>query len=174
MIRVVEMKNITKIFSLLLVGFSANVFAQATVAASIATNIVTPIGITKSDDMVFGNISTNGSTGTILVGTDGTRTPTGGVTLPAVTGSPKAASFIVTGAGNYTYSISLPGSPITLAGNTAGVTVDAFVSNPGPSGKLTAAGTQTVYVGATLNLPASTVVGSYMNASGLSVTVNYN
>ncbi|MGD1046837.1 MAG: DUF4402 domain-containing protein, partial [Bacteroidota bacterium] len=138
------MKNITKIFSLLLVGFSANVFAQATVAASIATNIVT------------------------LVGTDGTRTPTGGVTLPAVTGSPKAASFIVTGAGNYTYSISLPGSPITLAGNTAGVTVDAFVSNPGPSGKLTAAGTQTVYVGATLNLPASTVAGSYMNASGLS------
>jgi len=167
------MKNITK-FALFMIGFSTYTFAQATAAASIGVNIVTPISITKSEDMVFGNISTNGSTGTILVGTEGTRTPTGGVTLPAANGSPTAASFIVTGSGNYTYSISLPGSPIILSGTTEGVTVGTFVSNPASTGKLTAAGTQTVYVGATLNLPASTVAGSYANASGLRITVNYN
>jgi hypothetical protein len=168
------MKNLTKYFALLMVGFSTNMIAQATATASIAVNIVTPIGIAKADDMVFGNIATNGSTGTILVDLDGTRTPSGGVSLPAASGSPKAASFVVTGAGNYTYGISLPTSPITLSGATAGVTVATFVSNLASTGKLAAAGTQTVFVGATLNLPASVAAGSYTNASGLSITVNYN
>lgn len=169
------MKNITKslAITILLFGFLVDVFAQATATASTTATIVTPIGITKSVDMVFGNIATNGAVGTVILATDGTRTPTGGVTLPAAAGSPTAASFVVTGSGSYTYTISLPGSPITLTGTTAGVTVGTFTSNPTPTGTLTA-GTQTIYVGATLNLPVSTVAGSYTNAAGLSVTVNYN
>jgi Domain of unknown function (DUF4402) len=168
------MKNITKLFTLIMVGFSTYTFAQATATASIGVNIVTPISITKSEDMVFGNIASNGSTGTILISTDGSRTPTGDITLPVAAGSPKAASFVVTGSGNYTYSISCPGSPIMLTGATEGVTVGTFVSNPASTGKLAAAGIQTVSVGATLSLPASTVAGSYINVSGLRITVNYN
>jgi len=167
------MKNRTKYFALLLVGFSANAFAQATAAASTTVTIVTPIGITKSVDMVFGNITTAPSPGTVVLGTDGIRTPNGGVTLPASTGTVTAASFAVTGTGSYTYTISLPASPIALSGTTEGVTVGAFVSNPAPTGTLSA-GAQTVNVGATLIIPASTAADTYKNTSGLRVTVNYN
>jgi hypothetical protein len=167
------MKNITKYFALLMVGFSANTFAQAIATASTTVTIVTPIGITKSVDMVFGNIATTTASGTVVLGTDGVRTPNGGVTLPASTGTVTAASFAVTGSGSYTYTISLPGSPIALNGTTEGVTVGAFVSNPAPTGMLSA-GTQTVNVGATLIIPASTAADTYKNTSDLRVTVNYN
>ena len=167
------MKNITNYFALLLIGFSAKAFAQANATASTTVTIVTPIGITKSVDMVFGNIATTTASGTVVLGTDGTRTPNGGVTLPASTGTVTAASFAVTGSGSYTYTISLPSSPIALSGTTEGVTVGAFVSNPAPTGTLST-GAQTVNVGATLNIPTSTVADTYKNTSGLHVTVNYN
>ena len=173
MIGVSEMKDMTKYFALLLIGFPANAFAQSTAAASTTVTIVTPIGITKSVDMVFGNIATTTASGTVVLGTDGTRTPIGGVTLPATAGTVTAASFAVTGSGTYTYTITLPASPITLVGTTAGVTVGTFVSNPAATGALTA-GAQTVNVGATLNIPASTAADTYKNTSGLHVTVNYN
>jgi hypothetical protein len=53
------------------------------------------------------------------------------------------------------------------------VTVGAFVSNPAPTGTLNA-GAQTVNVGGTLIIPASTAADTYKNTSGLRVTVNYN
>ena len=161
------------LLAIIMLGSYAQTVAQSTATASTTATIVTPISIAKTVDMVFGNIATNGAVGTVTLLTDGSRTSTGGVTLPATTGSPTAAAFVVTGSGSFTYSISLPGSAITLAGTTAGVTVGTFTSNPTPTGTLTA-GTQTIYVGATLNLPVSTVAGSYTNAAGLSVTVNYN
>jgi hypothetical protein len=168
------MKNIIKYFALFMIGFTANTFAQATATASVSVNIVTPIGITKAVDMNFGNIATGiTSEGTAVLSTDGSRLTTGGVTVPPTSGSPTAASFIVTGTGSYTYTISLPGSPITLNGSTEGVTVGAFVSNPAAIGSLSS-GTQTINVGGTLNVPRSTIAGPYTNVSGLKVTVNYN
>ena len=167
------MKSMTKYFALLLIGFPVNACAQTSATASTTVTIVTPIGITKSVDMVFGNIATTTASGTVVLGTDGTRTPSGGVTLPSAAGTVTAASFSVTGSGSYTYTISLPSSPIVLSGATDGVTVGAFVSNPAPTGTLSA-GTQTVNVGATLIIPASTAADMYKNTSGLRVTVNYN
>ena len=167
------MKDITKYFALLLIVFPAIAYTQSTATANTSVTIVTPIGITKSVDMVFGNIATTTASGTVVLGTDGTRTPNGGVTLPNAAGTVTPASFSVTGSGSYTYTISLPSSPIVLSGTTGGVTVSAFVSNPASTGALTA-GTQTVHVGATLNIPASTAADTYKNISGLHVTVNYN
>jgi len=167
------MKNITNYFALLLIGFPAIAFAQSTAAASTAVTIVTPIGITKSVDMNFGNVASDGTVGTVALTPAGTRTATGGVTLPATAGTVAAASFAVTGSGTYTYTITLPASPITLTGTTAGVTAGTFTSTPSATGALTA-GTQTVNVGATLNIPASTAADTYKNTSGLHVTVNYN
>ena len=169
------MKKITILIAILLVvGFSTNAFAQATATASTTATIVTPIGISKTVNMNFGNVATNGAIGTVVLTPAGTRTSTGGVTLPATAGTVAAASFAVTGQGNYTYTISLPGSPITLNGTPSGTaTVGTFVSTPAATGALTA-GAQTVLVGATLNLPVSVVAGSYTNAANLTVTVNYN
>jgi Domain of unknown function (DUF4402) len=170
------MKKLTILFALLLVvGLSTSAFAQATVSATATTTvtIVTPLGISKTVDMNFGNVATNGVAGTVAMTPAGVRTPTGGVTLPATAGTVTAASFAVTGLGTYTYAITLPVAPITLAGTTAGVTASTFTSTPSGTGALVG-GAQTLLVGATLNLPASTVAGSYTNAAGLAVTVCYN
>ena len=49
-----------------------------------------------------------------------------------------------------------------------------FVSNPAVTGQLTAGGTQTLTVGATLNVAAAQPSGVYVNPAGFNVTVNYN
>jgi len=169
------MKKLTFLIALfLLVGFSINAFAQATATATTTATIVAPIAISKTVDMNFGNVATNGTVGTVVLTPAGTRSATGGVTLPATAGTVTAASFAVTGSGTFTYTITLPSAPITLTGTTAGVTASTFVSSPSGTGALTA-GAQTLLVGATLNLPVSTVAGSYVNnTGGLTVTVNYN
>jgi hypothetical protein len=168
------MKKLTLLIALLLVGISANAFAQATATASTTATIIAPIAISKTVDMNFGNVAIDATAGTVVLATDNSRTRTGGVTLPTTVGTVTAASFHVTGSGSFTYSITLPAAPITLAGPTASVTVGTFVSDPTPTGTLTA-GAQDVLVGATLNLPAGGVTaGTYSNAAGLTVTVNYN
>ena len=108
----------------------------------------------------------------------GTRTASG-LTLPTATpGTVGAAIFTVTGLANATYGITLPAGPITLTGPaSATMTVGTFVSNPvagSGSGLLSATGTQDISVGATLNVGTSQTAGTYTNATGLSVTVNYN
>jgi hypothetical protein len=172
-----KMKKLTILIALLVVvGFSTNAFAQlsASATASTTATIVTPIGISKTVDMNFGNIATTAAVGTVVLTPASGRTVTGGAALPPVIGTVTAASFAVTGSGTYAYAITLPGAAITLTGVPSGtVTVGTFTSTPSGNGALTA-GAQTLLVGATLNLPVSTVAGIYSNAAGLSVTVNYN
>ena len=170
------MKNMKKVLVLAIVvlGFAASSFAQVTATASTTGTIITPIAITKDVDMNFGNIAVSPTLGgTVVLPTAGARTLTGGVTLPVVTGTVTAASFTVTGEGSSTYSITLPSSAITLTGPSGTMTVQNFVSTPSNTGALSG-GTQQVKVGATLNVAAAQAAGTYTNASGLFVTVNYN
>jgi hypothetical protein len=170
------MKNMKKVLVLTIVvlGFAASSFAQVTATASTSATIITPIAITKDVDMNFGNIAVSPTLGgTVVLPTAGARTLTGGVTLPVVAGTVTAASFTVTGDGNSTYSITLPGSAITLTGPSGTMTVENFVSTPSGTGALSG-GTQTINVGATLNVGAAQTAGAYTNASDLFVTVNYN
>jgi len=167
------MKNLILV-AILLLTVSVLSFGQVTVTASTSVNIVAPIGMTLGTNMNFGNVATAGSAGTVILSTAGVRTAGTGVTFPATTGTVTAASFAVTGSGSFTYIITLPASDVVLTGGpTANVKVNTFVSNPSGTGALTA-GAQTLLVGATLNLPASTLAGAYSNASDLAVTVNYN
>ena len=171
------MQNMKKllVFAIVVLGFAASSFAQVTATASTTATILTPIAITKTVDMNFGNIAISPTiAGTVVLPTTGARTLTGGVTLPVVTGTVTPATFTVTGDGTSTYSITLPGSAITLNGPASTtMTVQSFVSTPSGTGVLTA-GTQTVKVGATLNVGAAQGAGTYTNASSLFVTVNYN
>ncbi len=125
--------------------------------------------------MSFGNLATDGTVGTIVLVPTDTRTTTGGVTLPATTGTVAAAAFDVTGEGSYTYSITLPSTDYTItdAVSTETMAVNTFTSNPTSPGTLTA-GAQSITVGATLNAGASQASGTYENATGFDVTVNYN
>jgi hypothetical protein len=172
------MKNLTKIFAtgaIIIAGSNVS-FAQATATAAASATIITPITITKTADMNFGNVAVSAATaGTVVLAPAGTRTTggAGGVTLPSTTGTVAAASFTVSGQASYTYAITLPTSAtITSSGNT--MTVNGFTSTPSATGTLSSGGTQTLTVGATLNVAAAQAVGTYTNASGVPVTVNYN
>lgn len=173
------MKKITLFVSMIIlcVCFSSNASAQIPASAPTTATIVTPITIIKNVDMNFGNVTVSNASGTVIMAALGTatRTSSGGVSLPADRGAPTAAKFTVSGEGVYTYAITLPISALTLTiGVTSNtMTVDDFTSTPSITGILTG-GTQTVYVGATLNVGASQVAGVYANTTGFDVTVNYN
>ena len=149
--------------------------AQVTATATASSTIVTPIGITKTVDMNFGNVAINSTTeGTVVLAPAGTRTSTGGVTLPATAGTVAAAEFNVTGANNYTFSITLPSTSHEIKSGSNTMSVTGFTSTPTPTGTLSATGSATVKVGATLNVSAGQAAGTYTSVTPFEVTVNYN
>lgn len=163
---------ITLVFVLLL-GSVTSSFSQVSANASVTVNLITPIAITKTVDMNFGNVAVSGTGGTVVLAPAGTRTSTGGVTLPVVAGTVTAASFTVTGLATYTFSISLPSSPITITSGGNNMTVGTFTSDPATTGTLSG-GTATLNVGATLTVGASQAAGTYTSGTPFTVTVNYN
>ena len=89
------MKNIFKVLaaSAIVIAASNSSFAQATATASCSANIITPITITKTVDMNFGNVAVAAvNAGTVVLDPAGTRT-TGGAdyteTTTATEGLPR-------------------------------------------------------------------------------------
>lgn len=159
-----------------LIGFSSVTNAQSTATATATANIVTPISITKTVDMNFGNIAVTSSSGTVILAPAGGRTKTGGVTLPAVAGTVTAASFTVSGTANYAYNITFPTTPVSLINGSNSMNASDFLSSLGVSGSngtLSGTGSQVVTMGATLTVSASQAAGTYVS-SAFNVTVNYN
>ena len=167
------------VFAIAILGFSAVSFGQVSASASSTATIITPIAIAQAANLNFGAIAVSPTLGGTVALPPASGTPTrttgggGGVTLPVVTGTVTAAAFTVTGLASSTYSISLPGD-ITLSGAGSTMTLGSFVSSPSATGNLGTGGSQTVYVGGTLNVSAAQPAGVYTNATGLTVTVNYN
>jgi hypothetical protein len=167
-----KMKKLTILIALLVVvGFSTNAFAGSSATASATATIVNPISIAKTADMNFGNVATDGTVGTVILAAAGTRTKTGGVTLPATVGTVTAATFTVTGVSGYTYAVTLPVAATVVSSGANNMNVDTWTSDAG--GTITG-GTVTLHVGATLNLVATQVAGVYVSATPFTVTVNYN
>ena len=173
------MKNFTKFLvaasGLVIASFGANAQQTSSATATASATIITPISIVKTVDLNFGNVTVSASAGgTVVMAPAGTRTTTGSVSLPATTGSPTAASFTVSGQGNYTYSITLPSVATDIDDNASHtMQVDNFTSNPATTGTLSS-GTQTLTVGATLNVGAGQATGTYTSDVPFSVIVNYN
>jgi hypothetical protein len=161
-------------FAVFLLACGINANAQSSASATATATIVTPITITKTSDMNFGNVAVQATAGgTVVMTPAGARSATSGVTLPGTPGTVSAASFTVNGQAGYTYSILLP-SAVTItdaASNT--MTVDNFTSTPTPTGTLTG-GSETLNVGATLNVVMGQTPGVYTSATPFTVTVNYN
>lgn len=144
------------IFSFLIIGQS---YAASTTANATAT-VIAAIAITKTADLAFGTAP---------------QSDPAKVILPA---SVSAASFTVTGAPNTAYTVTLPADgTVTMITGTGAVAnqkiaVNTFTSTPaaGANGMLSAAGTQTLKVGATrAALLATQVVGSYTAAFTVNV-----
>lgn len=148
--------------------------AQETASATVTATIVTPISITKDVDMNFGNVAVQSTAGgTVVLTPAGTRTATGGVTLPTTGGTITAASFTVNGTSGYTYGITLPTTSLTITSGANTMTVTNFTSDPAGTGTLTG-GTEVLNVGATLNVSAAQPAGTYVSATPFDVTVNYD
>jgi len=169
------MKTIKKLaVCLVMFTFSAAMFAQVSATSTASATIVTPIAISNTAALNFGNVAVNSSAGTVVMTAAGVRSVTGGCTLPAVAGSPAAASFNVTGTANYTYAITLPAVATTISSGANSMTVDTWTSTPTSTGTLNGSGTQTLTVGGTLHVGAGQASGTYTSATPFTVTVNYN
>ena len=160
--------------AILFVGISIGTFAQVTATASASATIITPIAISKSVDMDFGNIAAGSSAGSVQLTPAGSRSLTGGITLPGIQGTVTPASFLISGAPNVAYSITLPVNALIITSGSNNMEVNVFESDPAATGTLGTNGLQTLNVGATLIVGASQPAGSYSSNSPFAVTVNYN
>lgn len=162
------------LIALAVIGFSANSFAQVSADATATATIITPIAISKTVDMNFGNIAVGTTSGTVILPPTGARAATGGVTLPNVVGTVSAASFSVTGAAGSTYVLTLPTNVVLSSGGSPVMNVDAFTSSLTASTGTIAGAPSIFTVGATLTVAASQAAGTYLSATPFTVTVNYN
>ncbi|MDB5252864.1 MAG: YapH protein [Flaviaesturariibacter sp.] len=156
-------------------GFAHAACAQATASAGIGATIVVPINLAKTSDMNFGMIAAAQVPGAVELGPGGARSASNGVNLPSAGGSVSAASFVVSGESNYTYSITLPPSAVlTRQAGMETMTVTNFQSVPSQTGTLSAQGVQVLNVGARLMVGPQQAVGAYETDSPFEVVVNYN
>lgn len=171
------MKNLLLV-AIAIFGFSAVSFGQTANATASAT-IQSPTGINKTDavDMNFGNVIPGISVGTVVLSPEGVRTQTSPVVLNG--GTVSAASFKVFGDPDRAYTITLPTThTITRVGGTETMIVNTFTSTPtvAAKGKTdSSTGEQTLTVGATLNVGASSTqtAGTYTNPAGFEVTIAF-
>jgi len=160
------MKKITFILFALIAGTT---FAQTggtdNASAVVSADIVSVISITKDVDLNFGKVISDVAGGTVIIGTDDTRSGTADyVTVGA---SPSAASFTIDAETGYTYSISIVGTDLTGPGTAMPIVYDPSLPAAGNEG-----GTATnLLIGGTLTIGASQTVGAY--ASTVDVTVAY-
>jgi len=170
------MKHLKRLltFAIIFAGITTATLAQVSATATASATIVGPIGITNTANMNFGNVAVSNVAGTVVMTPAAVRSTTGGCTLPAITGTVAAAAFNVTGAASYTYAITLPAAATTITSGGNTMTVDTWTSTPSGTGTLSAGGSQTLTVGATLNVGASQAAGTYVSGTPFTVTVNYN
>lgn len=173
------MKHLKKLLALsvVLTAFTVTTFGQAQSAAS--ATIVSPIAITNTRALEFGNIAAATAAGSVTLSPDAITNRTSlVVTLPAVTGTVSSAEFEVTGTPAYTYSIAIAPATVDITNGVQTMAVGSFTSTPdytvSGSGTLDATGAENIYVGATLTVGANQASGIYTNATAFTVTVNYN
>lgn len=128
--------------------------------------------IVKTQDLAFGGFAA-GSGGSVTISAAGSRTASGDITLltSGSSGQYNAASFDVAGTGLATYSISLPADNSVSLTNAQGnsMSLTSFTSTPANNGQLSATGTQTLSVGATLVVGAVQPSGSYTGSFAVTV-----
>lgn len=153
--------------------FTAVASAQGATASSNANaRIISPISITNTAPLEFGNIAAGTLASVVRVTPAGVRSlVSGNAVLTGGGATPGASAFSVAGEPNRTYDITLPAS-ITIVSGANNMTVDTFTSNPTPTGTLSGAGAQTLDVGADLHVGASQASGDYTGT--FDVTVIYN
>ncbi len=143
----------------------------ATTSASATAVVLTPIAISTTTNMSFGDVyADNATPGTVVLATTGSRSVTGGATTGATAGA--AAVFAVTGNASATYAITLPTTDVTLVSGGNNMIVNTYVHDAGGAPALDGTGNASFNVGATLNVGAAQAPGTY--TANFNVIANYN
>lgn len=174
-----HMKTIVfSIGCLLFIFFTAvsQVKAQSSIEVTATAEVIEGLTTRETAQMNFGRFSPGTQGGTIVLSPDGVIRVLGSV-IPAG-GSPQAASFLITGQYEATFSITLPTGPelLTRIGSDKTMKVSDWISSPAQGlgvGKLVGGG-MTVSVGASLNVGnmEANPVGIYTGT--FAVTFAYN
>jgi len=165
------MKRLLLLFSLIILSFTTAGIAQATATFTASVTIIQPIGITTTANMNFANLDAK-SGGAVILSPDNSRMSQGGVELTDGN-TVSAATFEVTGQAGYTYSITLPNSDHVLTNGIDDIIIRDFTSSLKDEGSL-ADGSQTLSVGASLDINPNQTPGNYTSPGGFNITVNYN
>jgi len=165
------MKRLLLIFSLIFLSFSTEGMAQATATFTASVTIIQPIGITNTANMNFANLDAK-TGGAVILSPDNSRISQGGVAL-ADGNTVSAATFEVTGQAGYTYSITLPNSDYVLTNGIDDIIIRDFTSSLNDEGSL-ASGSQTLSVGASLDINPNQTPGNYTSPGSFNISVNYN
>lgn len=162
----------SSLLSLALFSVGLNQTAEAvTTTTTVDANIISTITLTTQSGMIYGDVASSGTAGSVVVGADGSRTTTGGVTVSTATvGSP--AAFEVVGIPNSMYAVTLPVSVTITSPAGDNMVVDSFTSLPATNGLLDAGGRQTLLVGSTMHVGVFQPFGSYTGV--MAVSVDYN
>ncbi len=143
----------------------------ATMTATVEVNVVSTINLVAQNGIVFGDISSSSSAGAVTIGTDGSRTTSGGAAVNTNTsGTP--ALYEVSGDPNAFYSITLPDSIVLTSAAGDKMTVSNFNSVPAANGQLDAGGRQNMNIGATLGVGSFQPFGAYSGI--MATTIEYN
>lgn len=161
-----------------MIASTSTAVAQSSATGTGETNakVITPITITKTGDMNFGNLVATAAGGDIVLPTTAVRTGDAAI-LAGPSGTVTSAVFSVGGEAEFTYAITLPSGSFDVSNSDetpATMSVGTFVTSTGATGTLAPDGTDTLKVGATITLAANQASGTYTNANALAITVNYN
>jgi len=165
------MKKITFFAAIAMIAFTTNAVAQATATGTSTTTVIAPITISAGTDLAFGNVTEDGTGGTVTVTAAATAVATGTSGAQAVDGTVTAGAFTVTGQAGNTYSITVPTAPATLTGldvSAPTITVSGFTSDIATGSIGT---TNTFYVGADITLAGPQLPDTY--SGSYDVTVQY-
>ena len=146
--------------------------APVTASAGAQIGVLSPVSVIKRADLNFGTVVTAATAGTVVLNPlNGSLTTTGGLT--AVGTGAHAAVFTSTGSKNSVVIIRLPNAPITMTrvGGTQTVTASTWTVDGNTTRKVPANQTFDFAVGATLNVGAAQVAGTYIGT--FQITVQY-
>lgn len=161
-----------KVFAVIAVVSSVLVGVDAKAAEATATaSLLGTLNIDKTANLQFGSFSKNyyPIDGNVTIAANGSRDAGSVAMLPLTAFG--AASFTISGDATRTYAVTLPTTAtLTHTNATDTMTVGNFVSSA--SRTIGAGGTDTLNVGARLEVPAAQAVGYYSGTFSVSVAYN--
>jgi len=159
---------------LALSAFATGALASGSVSttANASVTVLSPVTITKTQDLQFGSVvrPSNANTNTVTLDTNNTVTITGGGDGATVGGPTTSAKFSISAVSATTYTTSQV-LVFTQTGLT-NVAASLPVAESGTLGTIPAGGTQVLDYGGHFDMTATTPAQAYTGT--LSVTVNYN